>query len=146
VTTPRGLRAFGHPLHAALVHVPLALLGLAPLLTGAGLFAGRAAWLELGRLALLGGLIGAVPAALAGAWDLFSLPPAHPAWPAGQRHLLSVGTALLLFVAAAAAPRLGSSPVVVLALEGAGVAVLAYAGWSGGELVFRHGVGRTDGA
>jgi uncharacterized membrane protein len=145
VTSARGLRAFGHPLHAALVHVPLALLGLAPVLTAAGLFAGRPAWVELGRLSLLGGLLGAVPAALAGAWDLFSLPAAHPAWPAGQRHLVAVGTALLLDAAAALAPRLGGSPAAVLALEGAGAAALAYAGWSGGELVFRHGVGRTDG-
>jgi uncharacterized membrane protein len=127
-----------------LVHFPIALLVLAPLLTGAGLVAARADWSGLGRLALLSGLAAAVPAALAGAWDLFSLPRDHPAWSVGERHLLGVGGALAVYLAAAVAPRLGAGPLAVLGLEGAGLAGLAWAGWSGGELVFRHGLGRTD--
>lgn len=143
----RGLRAFGHPLHAVLSHFPIALLTVAP---GLDLFA----LLRPGTIApavsfftLAAGLAIAIPTAGAGFVDTFALADESPAPRAALVHMSWVLGAVAVDGAALAVRATPAAPVSLLAfaVEGAGAAVLAVGGWWGGELVFRHHVGDVTG-
>jgi len=136
----------GHPIHPALVHFPFGLLFssvLVDLAHWAGLWpeARFAAWL------MAGGLATALLAMAAGLYDFRRLTDVQV--PYALQHTLAMATAWLGFavalylrrgvLAGAAEPPTAS---VVLALASA--VVLAWGGWLGGELVYRHGAGRID--
>src|SRR5262245_51666197 len=138
------MRLFGHPVHAMLVAFPIALLGLTPLLdalswTGVMTDAAGAAY-----FCELAGLIGAGLAIVTGFDDFVKIGPTeyaaartaiiHASLALGVISLFGVAFALRGARAAAATPG-------PLALEVAGVALVAATGWFGGHLVFGHGVG-----
>jgi uncharacterized membrane protein len=143
-----GLKLFGHPLHAALVHFPMALLGAAPIWDGLALALGDARFWSVGFFSVAAGTIAAVPTAAAGMADLAALPSGSPAEQTAMRHM----TAALLAVSAfggslvarggASAPE-GGRLVATLALDLAGVAILGLVGFLGGELVYKHQIGVT---
>lgn len=145
----KGLRVFGHPLHAALSHVPMGLLLTAPLWDAVGVWRGETIWWAVSYWGVAAGLAAACIAACAGAVDYAAIEEGDPALDTGGRHLTFVLAALLPYVVGMFArggpegPK-GRAVLAVLLLDGAGALLLSAGGWYGGHLVFHHGVG-TDG-
>jgi uncharacterized membrane protein len=144
----KGLRVFGHPLHAALSHPPMGLLGTALLWDAVGAWRGEAVWWAVSYWGVAAGLASACVTACAGAVDYAAIEEGDPALAAGSRHLLFILCAMLPYTVSMFArggpegPK-GGAVLAVLLLDGAGALLLSIGGWYGGHLVFHHGVG-TD--
>ena len=134
-----------HPLHPALVHVPVACWLLAPLAD----FGALLRWPEQLALASAGlagiGCAFGLLAAGAGMFELVKLGPEHPASRTAMRHM---GCALLTWCLFAASLVLrardgawGVAGPAVLALDAAGLLGVLITGWLGGTLVYVYGVG-----
>jgi uncharacterized membrane protein len=65
----KGLRVFGHPLHAALSHTPMGLLTTSLLWDAVGIWRGEALWWSISFWVIAAGLAGAAAAAMAGLVD-----------------------------------------------------------------------------
>jgi uncharacterized membrane protein len=135
----------GHPLHPAVVPFPIAFLVGALVTDIVNLNTLEAFWSQASYWLLVAGLATGVLAAVLGLIDFLARPRVRSlgvAW----LHFMGNGTALLVTVANVAL-RAGdpAAPVSTLGLTlSAIVAVLlAATGWAGGEMVFRHGVGRV---
>lgn len=104
-------------------------------------------WYDAGWFLMAGGLATALLAALFGAIDYFRTVPAGTrAKSIARLHgVLNVGLALLfafnLWWRSGRAAVEGDAWWLAFALSLAGVLVLAYTGWLGGELVYRHRIG-----
>lgn len=140
----RPFRPGGHPLHPAIVHLPVALWLVAVAADLAGWTTRQAEWWSLGWACLALGVVGGVLAMTTGLMELAALPRGHSAGDVAMRHLSVMVSAWFLFVVSLVAR--GSVPVAappwwatVVAI--AGGAMTVYGGWLGGHLVYRHGVG-----
>src|SRR4051794_41405656 len=131
----------GHPLHPPLTD---ATIGMFVLAAGLGIIgkagaiadqAGPAMW-----LALVGGLIVAVPTAASGMADWLVLPWGSERWRTATWHLTAMVSAVALFAIAAwrqhPGYREGDVTTGGLVLALAGLAVLTVGGWLGGGLGF----------
>lgn len=149
IDAPAGLeRLFrgipGHPLHPPFTDATIGMFVLATALTVIGSLgaiedkAGPAAW-----LALIGGLIVAVPTALSGFADWLMLEWGSAGWRTATWHLGLMVTAVALFAVAAWLQHPGyqhgdvTAGGLIFALAGLGV--LSGGGWLGGAIVFVHG-------
>lgn len=132
----------GHPIHAAMVHFPIALVICT---LGIDLFywwTGDAFWREVGVWSAGAGFGFGVLAALVGTLELLAVPGIRvrvASWNHG------VAAMVLLAIAGANAGLRVVAPERVLP-DGLALSVLAsvatgFAGWHGGKLVFDHGVG-----
>ena len=144
----RRLRLLGHPLHPPLTHFPLALLLTAPVWDALALlgWADGTPWWTVARWVLGLGLLLAVPAAVSGLLDYAALPETSPAEGTARTHLLAAGSGIVLSAGSflLRGYSVGDAPEAVAWTVGLGLAgavTLGVAGWLGGELVFRHGVG-----
>ena len=134
---------FGHPLHPAVVHFPLALLpsaSLADLVWLGGLTGDT----HIGAVLMGGGLVMGLLAMAAGMFDFAKLDAALV--PHAMRHMVVVGVAWLGYAIALYLRR--DSLVGVAPLGGATIAmsissafVLAVGGWLGRRLVYTFGAG-----
>jgi uncharacterized membrane protein len=134
----------GHPLHPPLTDATIGMFVLAGGLAivgyagGAQDAAAKGAW-----LALIGGLIAAVPTALTGLVDWLAIEWGSRRWRTATWHLSVMLTATGLFALAAwrqhPGYRHGDVTTGGLVLTVAGVVVLVVGGWLGGSLVFVHG-------
>jgi uncharacterized membrane protein len=134
----------GHPLHPPLTDATIGMFVLATALTILGSLgaiedkAGPAAW-----LALIGGLIVAVPTALSGFADWVLLEWGSARWRTATWHLSLMLSAVALFAVAAwlqhPGYRHGDVTAGGLIFAVAGLAVLTAGGWLGGAVVFVHG-------
>ena len=146
----KGLRVFGHPLHAVLSDFPVPLLGTSLLWDAVAVWRGEPVWWSISFWNVALGLATAAVAACAGAVDYAAIPQGDPALRTATRHMLLMLCAVSPYVLSlvvrggASAPR-GASLWAVFALEGLGLLLLSAGGWYGGHLVFHHGVGRDDG-
>jgi uncharacterized membrane protein len=134
----------GHPLHPPLTDLTIGMFGLATALTVIGSLgaiedkAGPAAW-----LALIGGLIVALPTALSGFADWILLEWGSEPWRTATWHLSLMLSSVALFAVAAWLQHPGyehgdvTAGGLIFAL--AGLAVLTVGGWLGGAVVFVHG-------
>lgn len=139
----------GHPLHPPLTDATIGMFVLAAGLAVVGYAggvqdaAGKAMW-----LALIGGLIMAVPTALTGLVDWLTIEWGSRRWRTATWHLSAMLTATALFALAAwrqhPGYRHGDVTTGGLALTLAGAAVLVVGGWLGGSLVFVHGTRVLD--
>jgi uncharacterized membrane protein len=139
------------PLHPAVVHLPIALAVLMPLLAGVGTFAiangfvPARTWLVavLLQVSLAGSAWLAVETGEADEERIERIVAeqhieAHEE--AAERLLIAAGVATLLVAAGLLPDRLGSACRVIGTLASLGVLAAAVAvGHSGGELVYRHG-------
>jgi uncharacterized membrane protein len=134
---------FGHPLHPAVVHFPLALL-LSATFTDALWVLGVTGATHFGALLMAGGLGMGLVAATAGMVDFAKLDQAIV--PNAMQHMAAVSLAWLGYAVAlylrkdslfAEAP-LSAATVAASALS---AAVLALGGWLGGKLVYSFGAG-----
>jgi uncharacterized membrane protein len=135
----------GHPLHPPLTDATIGMFVLAAGLAVLGALgaiedaAGKACW-----LALVGGLIVAVPTAATGFADWLRLDWGSARWRTATLHLSAMLTAVTLFAVAAWLQHPGyergdvTTGGLVFAL--AGLAALTTGGWFGGAVVFVHGV------
>ena len=133
-----------HPLHPALVHFPVACWSLATIADLASPWLGRpAGWLAGVLLAI--GTIAALSAMGAGLFEFARIAGDSPALAVARRHML-LAMAAWVFYAASLLLRLEGMNLVApawpaLATSVAGFLCLAAAGWLGGKLVYRYGVG-----
>ena len=130
----------GHPIHPMLV--PLAIgLFIFSFVCDLFLLGGReGAWTIVALYTMVGGIVGALAAAVPGLIDLLSLPE-------GPRKTATIHMAINLTVVAlfvvnawmrlnGADPR--GTPVV---LSGVALVLLVISGWLGGKMVYEYGVG-----
>lgn len=147
----KGLRFFGHPLHAALSHTPMGLLTTSLLWDAVGIWRGEPVWWAISFWVIVAGLAGAAAAAMAGLVDYAAIEQGDPALDTGTRHMMFVLGAVVpygvsLFVRGGTGqPSSGKTMIAVLSLEALGLLLLSVGGWYGGHLVFHHGVGRDTG-
>src|SRR5436190_7216733 len=135
----------GHPLHPPLTDATIGMFVLAAGLAVIGALgaiteaAGKACW-----LALVGGLIVAVPTATTGFADWLRLEWGSARWRTATQHLTAMVTAVVLFAVAAwlqhRGYRRGDVTTGGLVFSLAGLVTLTVGGWLGGAIVFVHGV------
>jgi uncharacterized membrane protein len=132
----------GHPLHPAIVHVPIGAWIGATLLD----LAVRLGWGGpiLGRLALylvVAGLLGALAAVPPGIADWIEIKKEKPAWKLGLYHM-ALNLAAALVWAVNCGLRIGADHVVtgpVLISSLLGTALVLVSGYLGSLMVFDHG-------
>lgn len=139
----RGLS--GHPLHPPLTDATIGMFVLAAALAVIGAAgaiehaAGQACW-----LALVGGLIVAVPTATTGFADWVRLEWGSARWRTATQHLTAMVCAVALFAVAAWLQHRGYDRGEVttggLVFSLLGLVTLTAGGWLGGAIVFVHGV------
>lgn len=144
---------FKHPVHPILVLIPVGawvsslVLDIACLATGNGFWFAASFWL------IVIGVWGAIIAAIAGLWDLFTLPMTDEPKKTGLRHMVTVLIVTAIYIvnsavirvpamaSATQVPGLTQSTIAwAFGLNVMAVVLLAVAGWLGGELVYRYGV------
>lgn len=142
----RGLRLFGHPLHALLSDVPVGLWALAPLWDAVALWGDQPTLWAVGFWTTLAGCLVALVAAGAGFVDFVAIDPDARASTIAVYHLavmLSVVAVFagILWVRGGPTAPVEPRPYWILSLDALGVATLGVGGWLGGHLVFHHRVG-----
>jgi len=143
------IKLLGHPVHQTLVVFPIGLLAgsvifdLAHGLSGRAELAGVAYWLTAA------GVVGALAAAPFGLMDWLSIPRRTRARRIGALHG-GVNLAVVILFASSWALRREAPwwdpPALAHWLSALGVTLVVIAGWLGGELVVRLGVGVDDAA
>jgi uncharacterized membrane protein len=142
-----GFRVAGHPLHASLIHFPIALLFLVwPMEMAGWLGDWKEGW-HLAYLAQAAGLIAAVPAAVTGLVDLTAQSGEPRIATLGNRHMMvMLGSVSLfglsLYLKGGSAPMAPPGLFAILPLSFCASALLGWGGWMGGEMVLRHGAGK----
>lgn len=135
----------GHPIHPMLV----------PLAIGLWIFSfvcdltfvlgsGASLWYTLSFWTMIGGIAGAVIAAIPGTIDMLSLKGSTKKL--ALTHM-AINLTVVLLYAVNLGMRIGGDPVagIPLALTIVSVALLGVSGWLGGHMVYVHGVGVDDG-
>ncbi|WP_406068999.1 DUF2231 domain-containing protein [Micromonospora sp. NBC_01638] len=139
---------YGHPLHPALVAVPIGAWVASFAFDLASRFASGPQGLADGARWLIGlGVVGALAAALAGFLDLFAIPTGTRVFRTALVHM-AINLAVTGAYAVNFALRGGGPPGPVatgpLALSAISLAGLTVAGYLGGELAYRYGVRVAD--
>ena len=135
----------GHPLHPPFTDAVIGMFTLASGLAIIGYAGAIKAPASHGMwLALIGGLIVALPAALTGFADWITITWGSARWRAATIHLSAMLSAVVLFALAAWQQhdgyRHGNVTGAGLVLTLAGFVVLMAGGWFGGSVVFVHGM------
>jgi uncharacterized membrane protein len=141
-----------HPIHPALVTVPIGAFALvaigdvAMLVTEPGPF-----WFRFSRAALVVGLASAALAAVFGLIDYFGVKMSAAAGRIATTHFVLNVLALAAYGASLALrwgddPATGGPPAAAIALAFAAFATLGVSGWLGGKLAFEHKVGVVENA
>ena len=146
-----GLKFLGHRLHPPLTDFPIALWSVSLLWDGVAFARGDSFWMQFSFWSIAAGLGAALPAMATGLFDYAAIPEKQRlAERAATRHMLAMLCATALFtgslIVRVGADTIGSLKMIVaVILSAVGLAMLLIGGWLGGELVFRHGIGREDG-
>jgi uncharacterized membrane protein len=134
---------FGHPLHPAVVHFPIALL-LSATIADLAWVAGLTNDTHTGAVLMAAGLVGGLVAMGAGMIDFTNLDQAIV--PHALKHMSAVGLAWLGYGIALYLRRgalIGgavlSTPTIAVSIVSA--LILALGGWLGGRLVYTFGAG-----
>jgi len=136
----------GHPLHPALVTVPIGAWALA--LVGDLVYANtmNSFWYQFSYYAMLIGLVGALSAAVLGFIDFFGVKMSEAGYRSAKLHMamnliITALYAVNLWLRADFKAIAGSAWSLVFALEVVSFLALGVSGWIGGELTFKHKVG-----
>lgn len=141
-------KVLGHPAHQIVVSFPIGLLGTAALFDAVYVVHGGAMWSNVAFYMIGAGVVGGLIAAIFGLIDYIAIPSGTRAKRVGAFHGLSSLTVVILFSiswALRTGPSVLPEPIALL-FSFSGVAFLGLAGWLGGELLNRMGVGIDDGA
>jgi uncharacterized membrane protein len=141
-------KLLGHPIHQMLIPLPLGLLTASVAFDALHRMTDDRSWQSAASATLGAGLASGFVAAPFGLVDWLAIPGGTRAKRVGALHALSNLTAMGLYGASWMLRRADpdSEEAVPLALSLAGLAVSGIAGWLGGELVGRLGVGVDPGA
>jgi uncharacterized membrane protein len=143
-------KLLGHPIHPMLIVLPLGLFIAAVVFDAVYLWRGSpAAFATAAYWNIAAGIVGGLLAAVFGAIDWFAIPPGTRAKRIGLLHGGSNVVVVLIF--ALVWFMRGDTPDTapttnLFLLEVVALALGSVAGWLGGELVDRLGVGVDDGA
>ncbi|MFL6693994.1 MAG: DUF2231 domain-containing protein [Ramlibacter sp.] len=131
----------GHPIHPMLVTIPIGLWVFSLVCDLVAMrSAAPASWSTASYYAMVGGIIGALAAALPGLVDLLSLEP--PIKSTAIKHMALNLTIVVLYVVNAWTRHQGSlSAGLSLGLSIIAIAMLLVSGWLGGKMVYEAGVG-----
>ena len=142
-------KLLGHPIHPMLVVLPLGLFIAAVVFDALYLWRGSPALATTAYWNIAGGIVGGLLAALFGAIDWFAIPGGTRAKRIGLLHGGANVVVVLLFAVVwlmrGDAPDLAATTGLFL-VEVVALVLGSVAGWLGGELVDRLGVGVDDGA
>lgn len=134
----------GHPIHPMLVTIPIGLWIFSLVCDFAAIRSGApAAWASASLYAMIGGILGALAAAVPGLIDLLSL-RRTPILSTAVKHMALNLTIVVLYVinawmrldATTAAPA--GAPLILSLIA---IAMLLVSGWLGGKMVYEAGVG-----
>jgi uncharacterized membrane protein len=142
-------KLLGHPIHPMLIVLPLGLFIAAVVFDGLYLWRGNPAFATVGYWNIAAGIIGGLLAAVFGLVDWFAIPPGTRAKRIGLLHGGSNVVVVVLFAAVwwTRGTAVDVVPTTnVFLIELAALVLGSVAGWLGGELVDRLGVGVDDGA
>jgi len=142
-------RFAGHPIHPMLIVFPLGLFVAAVAFDIICKLSGKSVFAAVSYWSIAGGIIGGLAAAVFGFWDWLTIPGGTRAKIIGAWHGVSNVIVVLLFAISwllrwndpMHLPRILPFIIGLVA-----IALGAMAGWMGGELVFRLGVGVDTGA
>ena len=136
----------GHPIHPMLIPFPIGLLVFSLIADLIYLWRGNPVWENyIAFYTLLGGIIGAVAAAIFGLIDWATLTDRAAIKVANWHARVNI-VGLIIFIASfylrttSGATWIANMPMLPIILSCVGVLGLGIAGYLGGELVFRHGV------
>lgn len=142
-------KLLGHPIHPMLIVFPLGLFISAVIFDGLYLRSRSIAMAAVGYWNIAAGVIGGLLAAIFGLIDWLAIPSGTRARRIGLIHGVSNVIVVLLF-AFAWVTRTDSAmyapSTFTYVIEIGALVLVAFAGWLGGELVDRLGVGVDDGA
>ncbi len=141
-------KLFGHAIHPIMIVFPLGLLGAGVVFDVVHMIWGNPMMAIVAYWMIIAGIIGGFLAAPFGTIDWLAIPSGTRAKSIGMIHGLANVGVLLLFIGSWWLRRDAPDKPEMLAsiLSFAGVALSMLAGWLGGELVERLGVGVDDGA
>jgi uncharacterized membrane protein len=143
----------GHPIHPMLVAFPIGLFVTSFIFDLIATWSGGFGWYIASYYDLLFGIIFVLPTAIFGLADFLQIRD-REAQKVGIYHMSYVVAAVVTFIISLlvrsvfapgptvlAAPVTGGAWLASLLLSAGGVTLLAYGGWYGAELVYRHKVG-----
>jgi uncharacterized membrane protein len=139
----------GHPIHPMLIVLPLGLFIAAVVFDALYLWRGNPTFATVAYWNVAGGVIGGLLAAVFGVVDWFAIPAGTRAKRIGLLHGGSnvLVVALFAFVWLTRGNAVDVAPTTtVFVIEVAALVLGSVAGWLGGELVGRLGIGVDDGA
>lgn len=133
-----------HPIHPMLVPIPIGLWLFSLVCDLVHRFGGTSPnWEVVAMYAMVGGIVGALLAAVPGLIDVFSLPA--KVQPIGFTHM-GLNLAIVVLYAINAWMRRGGVTDGLIWLSVISVALLGVSGWLGGEMVYARGVAVDPGA
>lgn len=138
-------RIFGHAAHPILIVFPLGLLSTAVIFDIVYLVSDRGTFALAAAYAMAAGIVGGLVAAVFGLIDWRAIPPGSRAKRVGAVHgggnVVVVALFAVSWLLRMGADNAWRPPGLALVCSFAGIAVAAFTGWLGGELVERLGVG-----
>ena len=132
----------GHPLHPQLILLPAGLLPFSLVLDLLHRITGKREYADAAYYTMMGGSVGAVAAAAAGAGDYLTIPPNTPVKRTANIHA-AMNSVLLTLYTVNLLLRRGKNPPtgpVPLLLSVIGTIGLLISAWYGGELVYAQGM------
>jgi uncharacterized membrane protein len=136
VITPASVHK--HPIHPMLVVFPIGLWVFSFVCDVVYVTVGGPLWSGAAMLAIVGGIIGALAAAIPGLIDFWSL--SSSAFRTALTHLALNALALTVFIVSAFSRWVGAQYSISMTLSAIGIVALVFSGWLGGELVYVRGV------
>lgn len=137
------IKLFGHPVHPMLVGFPIGMLGGSVVFDVVYLITGEGRWADISFWMMGAGVIAGLMAAPFGTIDWLEIPVATRAKRVGLLHGVAAVVSVALFAASwffrFETPEIPGQTAIGLSI--AGLILLSIAGWLGGELVFRFGIG-----
>jgi len=137
------IKLFGHRVHPMLVGFPIGMLGGSVVFDIVHLVTGEGRWADISFWIMGAGVIAGLIAAPFGTIDWLGIPFTTRAKRVGLLHgvaaFLSVGLFAVSWFFRYESPQTPDATAIVLSLVG--LILLSIAGWLGGELVFRLGIG-----
>jgi uncharacterized membrane protein len=142
-------KLLGHPIHPMLIVLPLGLFIAAVVFDAVYLWRGTPTFATVAYWNIAGGVVGGLLAAVFGLIDWLAIPAGTRAKRIGLLH--GGGNVVVVVIFALVWLMRGNTPDALpttnlFLLEVAGLVLGSVAGWLGGELVDRLGVGVDDGA
>jgi uncharacterized membrane protein len=141
-------RLLGHPIHPMLIVFPLGLFTVAAIFDIIYISTHNGHLADLSYWMIASGIIGGLIAAVFGLIDWLGIPESTRAKYIGLIHGLSNVVVVILFIVSwfMRRPNPAAPGMTAMMLGWIGIVIALFAGWLGGELVYRLNVGVDRGA